>query len=35
MSGRFADVCTRDFARHETFAVRFGWLRKAYDALTD
>lgn len=35
MSVRFADTCSRDFARHETFAPRFGWLRKAYDALVD
>lgn len=35
MSVRFADTCSRDFARHETFAPRFGWLRKAYDALTN
>lgn len=35
MSVRFPDTCSRDFARHETFAPRFGWLRKAYDALID
>src|SRR4051794_40443347 len=35
MTQVFADACSRDFARHETFAPRFGWLRKAYDAVTD
>lgn len=29
----FADSAQRKFAAHETFAPRFGWLRKAYSAV--
>lgn len=30
---RLADVAIPSFARHETFAPRFGWLHKAFDAV--
>jgi hypothetical protein len=32
---RLADVAAPSFARHETFAPRFGWLHKAYVAVKD
>jgi Protein of unknown function (DUF4007) len=32
---RLADVAASSFARHETFAPRFGWLHKAYAAVKD
>ncbi len=28
---RFAEACEKDFAKHETFHPRFGWLKKAHD----
>lgn len=31
-AGLSDDVAQRKFAAHETFAPRFGWLKKAYDA---
>lgn len=32
---RLADVAIPSFARHETFAPRFGWLHKAFDAVSN
>ncbi|GHJ45927.1 hypothetical protein Cs7R123_32690 [Catellatospora sp. TT07R-123] len=32
---KLRDVAEFSFARHETFAPRFGWLHKAYSSLTD
>lgn len=32
---KLRDVAQPSFARHETFAPRFGWLHKAYTALSD
>lgn len=34
-AGLSDDVAQRRFAAHETFAPRFGWLKKAYDAVSD
>lgn len=32
---RLAEVCEAAFARHETFAPRFGWLRKGFLAVSE
>src|SRR5689334_61712 len=32
---RLADACEPSFARHETFAPRFGWLRKGFLAVNE
>ena len=32
---RLALACTKKFARHETFAPRYGWPKKAYDSCSD
>lgn len=32
---RLADAAVPSFARHETFAPRFGWLHKAYSAVAE
>jgi len=29
----YQDVCKPQFSGHETFPLRYGWFKKAYDAV--